>query len=423
MRRGAFFLCAAWEVPVRRRCIILASAAAALTLSAAADVVYLKSGGSVEGKVVEQTATGYTIRTAVGMIRLPADAVQRVEEKPSILDEYIARREQLADTAAAHVELARWCQEQGLTAAQRTHLKRALELDPDCEAARAALGYVRVGGLWVDGRARGTGGGGAPDGKDADRHKAGADDEAVVAAIQTQWTVRIRAIRDTKLESPIPRAVREGRERILEIQDPLAILPMARLLSEGSLACREVLVEALGRFSQDEATMNLAVLALVDADDGIRHRALLELKRRDHPDVIPQFRRALVSGNDALVRRAAVGLGVLEARAAVPELIDALQAQRRKLVEVPVRTYFLDYPMVFSEPTVTTLGGGVSIRHVPALGIDSLGLDLVFVDRRFELRDVIVYRSEVREALRRITGQDFGFDQAAWQRWYAEEEP
>ncbi len=33
-------------------------------------------------------------------------------------------------------------------------------------------------------------------------------------------------------------------------------------------------------------------------------------------------------------------------------------------------------------------------------------------------RWVTVYRTEVLEALRRLTGQDFGFEREPWQRWY-----
>jgi hypothetical protein len=36
------------------------------------------------------------------------------------------------------------------------------------------------------------------------------------------------------------------------------------------------------------------------------------------------------------------------------------------------------------------------------------------------MRDVTVFRTEVLEALRTITGQDFGFEHAAWRRWYEE---
>jgi hypothetical protein len=386
-----------------------------------ADVLHLKNGGSVEGTITEKTASSYTVRTIVGTVTLPAEAVERVEEKPSILDEYLERREQASDTPEAQVALAQWCDEQGLKGACRQHFKRAVELDPDCEPARRALGFVRVGGMWVDGR-RVSDRAGKEKEEEERKPPNTEDDETVVAAIQSQWALQVRAIANNNLESSVPRLVQAGRERIRDIRDPLAILPMVRVLSTGNRECRDALVESLSGFPQDEATMNLAALALLDEDDGVRGRALAELKRRAHPQVVPQFRRALVSDNDALIRRAAIGLGALEDKAAVPELIDVLTARRRKLVEVSVRTYFSEYPTVFHEPTIASLGGVTWLRHYPAMGIESIGLGFVFVDRDFQMRNVTVYRTEVREALRKITGEDFGFDRAAWRRWYEEQQ-
>ncbi len=404
---------------------LVALSIAGAVSSAKGDVFHLTNGGSVEGTMVEQDGQTYKVRTLVGMVTLPADAVDHIEKKPSILDEYVKLREAAADTPPAQVELAKWCEENGLKAARRIHLKRAIELDPDCEAARVALGFVRVAGMWVDGRTVAERSEDVADKEKPDsRDGAESDDEKVVAAIQAQWTLQIRAVKKNFLETAVDRLQRKGRARIVAIRDPLAILPLARLLSEGNWACRDALVEVLSQFPQDEATMNLAVLALVDNNEGIRRRALLELQRRNDPRVIPQFRRALAGDNDALIRRAATVLGTLAARCAVPELIEALRAQRRKLVEVSTRTYFYDeYPAVFNAETVVSLGGFSQLRHRPMLGISSIGLNLVSVQHEYQMRNVTVFRTEVREALRKITGEDLGFDEAAWRRWYQEQQP
>jgi hypothetical protein len=393
-------------------------------LSARGDILHLKSGGSIEGTIVERDERSYKVRTPVGTVTVPVEAVARIEEKPSVLDEYVQRRERVADTPAAQFELAQWCEEQDLAAARRTHLKRALELDSDYEPARKALGFVRVGGMWAEGRsvaerAESAAGPKAPPETDATDQ----DSQKVMAAIQSQWNVRIRAIRTNRLESGVDRLVEEGRARIVEIGDPLAILPLVRVLGDGNWACREALVSVLSHFPQDEATMHLAILALVDPGEDIRRQALAELKRRDDPRVIPQFRRALVTDNDELIKRAAIGLGALEATAAVPDLIGLLTARRDKVVEVSTRTYFADYVVTFDTPTVIALGDVACIRHQPVLGLPALGTGLVFVNREYQLRSVTVFRTEVMEALKRITGQNFGFDAVAWRRWYEEQLP
>jgi len=402
----------------------LTATLAACTFSTAhADILHLTNGGSVEGTIVEQDERCYKVRTTVGTVTLPIDAVDRIERRPSVLDEYVKLREKVADTPAAQVELAKWCGAQDLQSARRSHLRRAIELDADCEPARIALGFVRVAGMWVEGRTADDHAETGPDRKKTDQDAASRDDEDVVAAIQSQWAVRIRAIKNNKLETSIDRLVQDGRRRIVEIRDPLAILPLTRLLGAGNWACRDALVEVLGHFPQDEATLNLAVMALTDRDDRIRQRTLAELKRRDDPRVVPQFRRALASDSDPLIRRASIGLGTLQAGAAIPDLIDVLKARRRKLVEVSVRRYFGEYLTTFDTPTVISLGNVSHIRHSPVLGIPAIGTGLVFVDSEYQMRDVTVFRTEVLEALKQITGENFGFDEAAWRRWYEEEHP
>lgn len=410
----------------RLRSVVLAGVSLTCSvLVARADILHLTNGGSVEGTIVEQDGRSYKVRTLVGTITVPADAVDRVEKKPSILDEYVKLSQQAADTPAAQVELANWCQEHGFKAGWRKHLKRAIELDGDYGPARVALGFVRVGEIWVDGRtlterpAAGTGQQNAADGQPLPDQ----DAQKMVSAIQTQWTLRIRAIKRNKLDSSLKRLAQEGRGKIVEIRDPLAILPLTRLLASGNWACRDALVEVLSHFPHDEATMNLAVLALVDPDRGIRRRALLEVQKRNDPRVVPQFRRALSTDNDELIRRAAIGLGLLAAPAAVPDLIGALTTRRVKRVEVRVDDYFRQYPKVFNTPTQVSLGQTTQIRYVAALGLPVIGTGFWFPRTAYRPRSVIVYRTEVRDALVRITGEDFGFDHAAWRRWYEEQQP
>jgi hypothetical protein len=396
---------------------------------ARADVFHLKSGGCVEGAVISKDKDRYTVRTLVGTVTIPADAIERIEEQPTILDEYLRRAKDTPDAAKAHVDLANWCEENGLKAAQRKHLKQAIELDPDCEPARVALGYVRVGEMWVDGRTAADQRAQGADEKKAEAADTGPSDEEmkVVAAIQAQWTTQIRAIRRHKLESSVERLAEEGRKKIVEIRDPLAILPLTRLLSDGSWACRDALVEVLSHFPQDEATMNLSVLALADSDADIRRRALIELLRRNDPRVVPQFRRALYTDSDALVRRAAIGLGNLQAAAAVPDLINVLTTRRVVSVEGrahhAVDAYFRNYIDVYNTPTLIALGRSTEIRYRPTLALPAVGMNYVFPPMVQVDRDVTVFRSEVREALVAITGADFGFDAAAWRRWYEEQQP
>ncbi len=399
------------------------SAAWIACVAASADVILLKSGGRIEGEILENGADGVHIQTAVGLVVLPPDAIESIEDGVGSRDDYQQRAEQAEQTAAAQTELARWCGEVGLRAERDRHLKRALEIDPNHEPARLEAGFIRINGMWVDARAPERAAASRPGSPNAaaSRPAPAEDPEKLIAAVQSDWFRRIRAIRDNMLESASERISEDGRRRILEIRDPLAILPMTRALSSGRPISRAVLVSALGQFQQDEATLNLALLALVDDAEDVRRDALVELIRRKDPRVIPQFREALATDSDRLVRRAAIALGALGASEAVPDLIDALTAQRRRVVEVPVYTYVQGYERCFDSAATVSLGGLSSVRVRPVAGVvfNPSG----FADTTYERRNVTVFRTEVLEALRTITGQDHGFEVEAWRRWQQEQVP
>jgi hypothetical protein len=395
--------------------VAIALVLSGLALPAPADIFYLKTGGTVAGLVIATEDGIYRIRTAAGIVGIPVDAVESIEPAPTPFAEYDRRVAETADTPEAHTALAAWCEEQGLKAEQHKHLLRALELNTDYLPARQALGQVRVGALWVDGRR--TGGRMAEEAPETDPQR-------LALAIQNEWRQQIRAYKRSLLESALDRLVAEGRAKVLAIKDPLAILPLAQVLSEGDFNCRALLVEALSQFREDEATLNLAVMGLADADPTIRSRAITELARRNDPRVIAQYRTALRRGEDVIVTRAAVGLGRLGARAAVPDLIEALTVRRNRWVEMPAYRYFMAWSVAFAEGSGVYLGTA-GAAHAPEVGISSSSIgwgpiahDTVWTT--WELHNVAVLRTEVLEALKRITGQNFGFEQAAWRRWYAE---
>ncbi len=130
--------------------------------AARADILTLAHGGTVEGEILAEDESGYTVRTLVGTIKLSRDAVVKIDAVTSPFQEYETRREKARDVANDQFELAAWCDERGLRAERLKHLKRAIKLDPDHKPSRLALGYVRLGALWVDGRTLASQTAGAP---------------------------------------------------------------------------------------------------------------------------------------------------------------------------------------------------------------------------------------------------------------------
>ncbi len=385
-----------------------------LPLGARADVFYLLSGGTIEGQLLGIESGQYRIRTVVGQVAVATSAVERVTVAPTPFDEYDQRAADVPDTAAAHTELAAWCDEQELRAERRKHLQRALVLDSDHAAARRALGYVRVGDLWVDGR------------RVIERHddetdapkRAEAERRRLTRAIQAQWYRRARGFKSA-LESGQPKSVADAQRRVLEIRDPLAIQPLTEVLTTGEATCRSVLVQALAGFREDEATMNLGIVGLFDPLPDIRAAALGELARRQDARIARQYRAALRGGSDGLVLRAATALGHLRDREAVPDLIDALTAQRERWVEVPVRRYLGGWPLVFDGISVSEVGPGVRVLTRPDLTwCQHYAVVDADVVNRPVYREVTIYRTEVLEALKQISAENFGFDREAWARWW-----
>lgn len=69
---------------------------------------------------------------------------------PGTKREYYERLAKLPPrNAQAHVELADWCRKAGLEGEAIALYRLAIQIDPDCEGAREALGYRRWGTAWI----------------------------------------------------------------------------------------------------------------------------------------------------------------------------------------------------------------------------------------------------------------------------------
>lgn len=127
----------------------LAISLALVAASAAADVVHLKDGRTLEGTVVDDGARyAVTDRDRTHVVR--KSEVARVESKPSFMDEYARRLESLpADDAEAVFEFGRWLEQNDWPSRARRAYEEVLELDPEHRGARRALGYRLYEGAWL----------------------------------------------------------------------------------------------------------------------------------------------------------------------------------------------------------------------------------------------------------------------------------
>ena len=172
----------------------------------------------------------------------------------------------------------------------------------------------------------------------------------------------------------------------------------------------------------------------------MRSSVLERLKERDEPGIVPQLVKALGSENIKVVNRAAWTLGNLDAVNAVPRLAGSLISTEERIVLVPQdggaqgvnapglapqmmafngsSIAYLTPPAV--GPGVVAYGAVSAPFYNPAqlngnnmLGVGSgpnRGPTLRAVTFSYE-------NTEVLAALVKLTGQDFGYDAAAWRRW------
>jgi hypothetical protein len=115
-----------------------------------ADVVHLKSGGKLEGRIVEQTESSVEVDIGAGTMTLPMSSVERIEEGRSPLDDYDERVRGLAENDLdGWLELARWASGMGLGTQSLRAYEHVLTLDPKNPEANRAQGRVEVDGSWM----------------------------------------------------------------------------------------------------------------------------------------------------------------------------------------------------------------------------------------------------------------------------------
>jgi len=240
-----------------------------------------------------------------------------------------------------------------------------------------------------------------------------------------EYTRQLRAINRSYLDvgqgARAERLFEKGRKRVLAFSDPLAIGPLTRILSRGDTRTRGLLVEALDGFDDDEATMNLVVTALLDPAEEIRLRATQALAKRSDPRITSDLRAALNSDEDEVVRNAAVALGVLRARPAALDLVNLFSYTREINTSIPRGDLVSAIQDSYVSGIRYRVAPGVA-QAEPIIGVLTSGSAVSYHPVKVRAT-VIVYRTEVQEALIAITGRNFGFDGDKWRAWLAQHPP
>jgi hypothetical protein len=365
------------------------------------DIFYLTSGGRVEGDWInrdQQPVTEYLVRTASGLTTsLAITQVREITRRTPLDAEHAQRAALTADTAAAQWELAEWCRTQGLFDQRRIHLRRIIELDPNHQQARYALGYQFLEGEWTT--------------RDEFRRQKGyelyrgkwrtpqeieiLEERARQEIVQKDWLQKLRRWRQ---DLDDPERTRAAQQSHLAIHDPLAVEPLAGLLARERVRRVKVLyADVLAQMDCEAAVGVLVHRVLVDPDEEMLHYCLDRLLARNPPRLADAFITALRDPVNGKVNRAAYALGRIGDKSALAPLVAALVTTHQQVL--PGR----GSP---DSTTATFSDSGPSLQQ---------GQGPQVVIRRIRNQHVL-------DALVRLTGTNFDFDRERWQYWLAQEQ-
>jgi hypothetical protein len=426
-----------------------------------ADVIVLRGGGEIQGKVIPNAKKPETVQILLLKGRNPVtfqkQQILQVIPKPSPLDGYLQRRDKVGPTAQAEYDLGLWCEQNGLGDLARAHYETALGYDKAFEAAHKKLGHVSYDGHWLSrDEVKQVQGLVKYKGKwVTEEERAKRDESAQITANQGSWVKRIRLLRQA-IAGGTPDRRREAENELLKISEAEAVLPLVRVLGKDDVPMRLLLAHALGGIAGKESARALVNMILSEPEDEVRGSVLDRLKARDEPGIVPQLVKALGSENIKVVNRAAWALGNLDAVGAVPRLVGSLISTEERIVMVdgsgqvqggnagvmatgigpglPMNPGLAPQMMAFNGSSIAYLtppavGPGVvafGATSVPFFnpaqlgGNNYLGVGVGAGPNRGPTLRAVTFtyeNTEVLAALVKLTGQDFGYDAAAWRRW------
>ncbi len=433
-----------------RQLAMVVLAGCSLVGPARADRIIVRNGPPIKGKAIVDEAHpdqylvfGERGKTPIIMKR---ERVARIDPEPSVLDGYAERRKALPRTgnaaaaARAEYDLAAWCEEHRLPDLASVHNEAAIRRDPSFGPAHRKLGHVEHEGKWLtptevkiaQGYTLYKGRWITPE------EKAEHDSEASATAEQQSWVRRLRILRQA-IAGTVEGRARDAENQLLEIRDAAAVRPIIRVFgTDDDPSLRKLAARALGGIPGQEASAALVARLLAESDDDVRTATMAALVKSAEPNVVPKLVQGLRSTSLAVVNRAAWALGNLNAVTAVPKLIPVLVSSEIQTVWVPQPgspgsglgslapgSNFAMGNRTLSIPVLTgpTVGPGAVAFGATSVPVSNYGggfnvnMNAASQGPTPQYVEVNHRNVEVLTALMKLTGQDFGYDVATWNRW------
>lgn len=414
---------------------ILCVSAALTAAPASADLVRLRSGGEVRGQlraghtrdpqVVIDTLTG-------GVVVVDRSEVEFTTIRSREVEEYETRAKAAANTVEARWELAEWCRRNRLRSQRAEQLEQLLLLDPDHAEAHKALGHVQFRGEWMTREAQMEQRGYV---LHQGRYVTQQEYEQLTKSeaertAEREWFSKVRAwVRFASGANERQR--QEGIAELQQITDPAAVPALVTHMADhADPGIRRLMVASLSNIPGTRPVKPLVVRSLEDADPTIRDAALSGLDPEQYAPAVAELLPALLHNDNQIVNRAGEALGRIGDRQVVPALIDALVTNHRYQVKVPVGPTVtvglapvgskLADPNALSQYLPPEVEVALRTGQLPfgAVVLPAPGVPQEYRNVRVQVQ---LPNQQVLLALRKITGQNLGFDERGWKLWWAAE--
>ncbi|MDE0960167.1 MAG: DUF1570 domain-containing protein [Planctomycetota bacterium] len=114
-------------------------------------IVVLKTGDEVIGEVVEENDDKISVKSAFGVTSIQMDRVESVIRGEEVDRREYSQRKKRATrrgSASGWFSLGQWARERGLKLSAREAFEKALQINPEHESSKIALGWGKIEDLW-----------------------------------------------------------------------------------------------------------------------------------------------------------------------------------------------------------------------------------------------------------------------------------
>lgn len=394
--------------------LLVAGLAAVVWGSVCADVVYLRNGQKVEGKVLKDDWVVRLQLPSGAVVEFTRADVEKVEYTLPPQEEFKQRFNALSDDdAEGFFRLGLWAKQHGMSREARLCFERAIKIEPDHTGARLQLGYVRVASQWLPFEE-------AQKRKGLVKYKGRwmpkEEAEQLKFAEHKKQITRIVESIIRRLRSRDPLKVKKAEKELAEISDPAAVEAIAKNFSRLKTEHRLLVIDTLKKNFKVEDVGDLLIgIALRDPDEEVRKEAALALRHLRCTWAYAEFIKALFYHREESVRDAASdALGYLRDSYAIEPLIAGLCVKvgtgrapsNLRMFSGTITSRVIGWKEYITPRGKIRIPIVVQIESGASLGGDNA--------------PTYIENGQALHALKHITGVNFWYEKEKWRKWWAQ---